>query len=115
MDAKTPEELEALLEDAHVVRDAGRVAGLYLDSAVLTCAGGHSAARGAAEIASFASWMWARDYTYLAEPAHVIETRDTALIIARDAVNVGRREPDGTWRYAISLLKFSSEERKDQR
>lgn len=100
--ARTPEELETLFEDAFVVRDRDAVADLFEDGAVLVIAGGE--ARGAEQIARVATELWSRDITYVADPRRVLQSRGTALVVARNAVNVIRRGADGRWRYAISLL-----------
>jgi len=102
--ARTPEELETLFEDAFVTRDREAVARLFEDSAVLTAEGDAEEARGDEAIARFATAMWRRELSYLADPRHVLQARDTALVVARGGTNVVRRAPDGTWRYAISLL-----------
>lgn len=104
--ARTPEELETLLEDAFVVRDRGALAGLYEDGAVLGATGGRAEARGVNQIARFAAALWDRDLTYLADPRRVVQARNTALVLACRGVHVAHRSPAGRWRYAISLLKI---------
>ena len=99
--ARTPEELETLLEDAFVTRDRDALAGLFEHEAVLGSA--RHEARGADQIARLAAALWRRDESYLADPRRVIQARDTALLITRRGINVVRRG-DGGWRYAISLL-----------
>jgi len=100
--ARSPEELETLLEDAFVVRDRGALARLFEDGAVLM--DGSREARGGEQIARFAMAMWERDRTYLADPRQILQARDTALVMADRGINVVRRDSDGSWRYAISLL-----------
>jgi hypothetical protein len=102
--ARTPEELETLLEDAFVVRDREELAQLFEDGAVLVAGAGSKEARGGEAIVRFATAMWERDRTYLADPQRVVQARDTALVVAERGINVLRRGSDGTWRYAISLL-----------
>ncbi len=102
--ARTPEELETLLEDAFVVRDRGAIAALFEDGAVLVTGTTAGAARGGEAIARAAAALWREDITYLAEPQRVLQARDTALVVARHAISVVRRGEDRTWRYAISLL-----------
>ena len=99
--ARTPEELEALLEDAFVVRDRGAVVDLFEPDG-LVAARALRTARGAA-IGPFVADLWAQDLTYLARPERVLQARDTALIVAEGAISVVRRSDDH-WRYAISLL-----------
>jgi hypothetical protein len=100
--ARTPEELETLLEDAFVIRDREAVAELFEDGAVLR--DGPREARGADAIARLARDMWESHRTYLAEPRRVVQARGTALIVAERGINVVRRGSDGGWRYAIALL-----------
>jgi Domain of unknown function (DUF4440) len=108
--ARTPEELEALLEDAFVIRDREALAALFEDGAVL---GDESQeARGADEIARAARDMWQRDRTYVAEPSRVVQARDTVLIVAGGGTHVVRRGGDGNWRYVIALLAGDHAERR---
>jgi hypothetical protein len=100
--APTPEELEMLLEDAFVTRDRGALVQLFEDGAVLGAAPGE--ARGGERIGRLAETMWEGDYRYLADPRRVVQARDTALVVARQGINVVRRRSDGRWLYAISLL-----------
>jgi ketosteroid isomerase-like protein len=101
--AGTPEELEALFEDAFVLRDRFAVAGLFEDRAVLACALGPQVAQGRAAIAALARGLWDGDRTYVADLRQVLQAGDTALVIGTHVINVARRGPDG-WRYAIALL-----------
>jgi hypothetical protein len=107
--AKTPEELEALFEDAFVTRDGAALAGLFEDGAVLV--DGVGEARGLRAIASFTESMWGR--TYLADATRVLQARDTALLVAEQALSVARRGEDGSWRFAISFLAFSETEQEE--
>jgi Domain of unknown function (DUF4440) len=113
--ARTPEELEMLLEDAVVVRDRAAIAELFEDGAVLVMADAAGEARGAAEIARLAAGLWAHDLTYLADPRRVLQARDTALVVAQHGVSVVRRGDHGTWRYAISLLRCDDNQPGPQR
>ncbi len=101
--ARTPEELETLLEDALVLRDGETLATLFETGAVLV-AGEERPARGGETIARLALATWAGDRTYVADPRQVTQARDLALILADGAINVARRDDDGAWRYAIVLL-----------
>jgi hypothetical protein len=100
--ARTPEELETLLEDAFVIRDREALGQLFEDGAVLVADDGGWEARGGDEIA--AREMWAHDRTYLADPRRVLQARTTGLVLTRRGINVVRRGSDGAWRYAIALL-----------
>lgn len=99
--ARTPEELETLLEDALLLGDATALAALFEDGAVVAAGFTPREARGADEIASFAA---ASGGPYLANPRRVLEARETALVVADGAINVARRGEDGAWRYTIALL-----------
>ena len=112
--AQTPEELEALFEDAFVTRDAEALAGMFVEGAVLAAADGPGAARGAEEIGRLATALWAGDRTYVAEPRRVVQARETALVLADRAINVVRRGSDGAWRYAIALLSLDSTPTKER-
>ena len=100
--ARTPEELETLLEDAALVGDGQALAALFEEGAVLAADGRRSEARGGEEIARLAPEL--SDRGYLAAPRRILQARTTALVLADGAINVVRRGEDGAWRYAISLL-----------
>jgi hypothetical protein len=104
--AHTPEELEALFEDAFVLRDPGAVAPLFEARALLVARRGTREARGSEEIAQSAAALWSRDLAYVADPRRVIQAHDLALVLATQATSVVRRGGDGAWRYAISLLSI---------
>jgi hypothetical protein len=97
--ARTPEELEALLEDAFVTRDEQAVARLFEDTG-----DGEAAAR-------LAHAMWDRDQTYFAGPRRVVQARDTALVLTAQGINVAHRSRSGAWRYAIALIDPEEEDR----
>ena len=101
--ARTPEELETLLEDAFVLHDRQALAQLFQPGAMLVV-GGLPEARGRRQITGIATQLWALDRSYLADPQRVLQARDTSLVVAGHAINVARRGDDGSWRYAISLL-----------
>jgi hypothetical protein len=101
---QTPEELETLREDALLMHDADALAQLFEEAGVLVVAHGAWQAPGAWEIAR-GSWpLWRHQRGYLAAPRRVFQARDTALLLGDGIINVARRGPDGSWRYAISLL-----------
>jgi hypothetical protein len=103
--ARTPEQLEMLLEDTFVIHDRRLLAALFEPGAVLSAGDQAPAARGRVEIVRAAEAMWARDELYLTSPSPpVLQTRTTALIAGQSATSVARRSPDGAWRYAIALL-----------
>lgn len=101
---QTPEELETLLEDALLMRDAEAVAQLFEEASVLVVGHGPQHIRGPGEILRAAWLLWQLQRGYLAGPRRVFQARDTALLLGDDVINVARRGPDGSWRYAISVL-----------
>ena len=112
--ARTPEELETLFEDAFVIRDREALVQLFEEGAVLVAGDGPQEARGGEEIARFATAMWERDRTYLADPRRIVQARDTALVVAEGGINAVRRGSDGAWRYAISLLSLDDAITKEE-
>jgi hypothetical protein len=102
--ARTPEELETLLEDSFVLCDHHALAQLFHPGAILVPGGGLPEARGHRQITQVATQLWDAERLYLADPRRVLQARDTALVLAGRATNVARRARDGSWRYAISLL-----------
>jgi hypothetical protein len=104
--ARTPEELETLLEDAFLLHDPQALAQLFQPGAILVAGGGLPEARGRRQIARVAAQLWDGERLYLADPRRVLQVRGTALVLAGRAINVVRRTDDGSWRYAISLLQL---------
>ena len=112
-EARTPEELETLFEDAFVTRDREALAQLFEDGAVLA-AQGRPHACGADEIARVATSIWEDGRTYVADPRQVLQARDTALVVADRGINVARRGSDRCWRYAIALLVLDDAQTKEE-
>jgi hypothetical protein len=102
--ARTPEELDTLLEDAFVLRDADALLELFEPAAVLAIGAATRMARGAQEIVHLVTWLWEQRTTYLAGQRQVMQARDTALMLGDRDVAVVRRGTDGHWRIAISVL-----------
>jgi hypothetical protein len=102
--ARTPEDLEILLEDTFVLRNGEAIAELFEDRAVLVADDGIREAHGRADIARLARHMWQRNRSYLAQPRRIVQAGNTALIMTSHGANVVRRGTDGAWRYAIALL-----------
>jgi hypothetical protein len=101
--ARTPEELEALLEDGLLMRERQTLTALFDESAVLIV--DHAPpARGHAAIGRLALEAWGHDRPYLANPRCVVQARDIALVVNDHGINVARRRGDGTWRYTIVLV-----------
>lgn len=111
--ARTPEQLETLFEDAFVIRDRGALVQLFEEKAVLVAGDGPVHARGAEEIARYATALWDRDVIYLADPWRVLQAGSTALVVGERGINVARRGGDGVWRYAISLLPLGKRTTKE--
>jgi hypothetical protein len=101
---RTPEELETLLEDALLMRDADALTPLFEDAGVLVAGRRPQLLRGPREIARAARLLWDQPRGYLAGPRRVFQARDTALLLGDGVINVARRGVDGSWRYAISIL-----------
>lgn len=112
--ARTPEELETLFEDAFVLRDRAAMTVLFEDGAVLAVDAGSAEARGDDIVRSVAA-LWDSDLTFLADPRRVLQTCDTALVLAARGVSVVRRGSDGGWRYAISLLDIDDTTERNKR
>ena len=111
--ARTPEELDALLEDAFVLRDPRALASLFEARALLVAGDGAGAVRGSERIALLAPVLWSGDFTYLADPRRVVQAHDIALVLATHGTSVVRRGPDGAWRYAISLLAIDQQTKEE--
>ena len=110
--APTPEELDALLEDAFVVRDARAVAALF-ETDALVADGVAGEARGARAIASFAAATWSQGLTYVGAAPRVLQARETALVVSPRVTGVARRDDGGAWRYAIALLSLDQTTAKE--
>jgi hypothetical protein len=111
--ARTPEELDALFEDAFVLRDQGALASLFEARALLVAGGVTGEVRGSEEIALLASALWSRDFIYVADPRRVVQAYDIALVLATQGTSVVRRGADGAWRYAISLLAIDQRTKEE--
>ncbi len=98
--ARTPEELEILLEDALMVRNLVALATLFDVDSALAAKGEHPS-RGGVEAARRALVLWDAEHSYLAITHPVLATRDVALVLGEHGVNVMRRDRDGGWHYAI--------------
>ena len=110
--ARTPEELDALLEDAFVVHDRWALAVLF-EREALVADGAAREARGTRAIASWAVETWSRGLTYVGAAPRVLQARETALVVTPQAIGVARRD-DGAWRYAIALLSFDHRTTKEE-
>jgi hypothetical protein len=108
--ARTPEELETLLEDAFVVRDPAVLATLFEPGAVAVAGETGTEARGPQAIARVAAAAWSGGHTFVAAPRRVLQRGATALILGPGSLSVVRRGQDGRWRYAIAVLSFCPDE-----
>ena len=95
-----------MLEDAVVLADTGALAHLFEDDAVLVMRDGRTS-RGVAEIVDA---LGAATAAPVADLRHVLQSRDTALVVGNGSTSVLRRGSDGVWRYAISLLTTEGED-----
>lgn len=102
--ARTPEELELLLEDAFVLHDHEALTRMFEPRAVLRTGAAAWPARGIDEIGRATQNLWDRDRTYLADPRRILQAHNTALVLSQQATNVLRRDDSGTWRFAICCL-----------
>ncbi len=116
MQARSAADLEDLFEDAYAARDAAALVGLFQDNAVVVAPGGDQR-RGSPAIAGLAEEFWRNDVAYISEITHVVEADGVALVVVRwqmsgrdgnvvdqgTGVDVVRRQPDGTWKYVITM------------
>jgi ketosteroid isomerase-like protein len=100
--ATTPEEIEALLEDAFILRDATAAAELFEESALLVD-GAVTEARGRPAIDQAIARVW-DEGVYVADSSRVFQAGDLALSLGQ-GVSVLRRRTDGEWRLAIAMLR----------
>lgn len=108
--ARTPEELDRLLEDVFVVRDREALGDLFEPDAVLA---GYGREANGARIGTLVSELWSEDRSFVADAGRVVQAGDTALLIASGSIGVARRAPGRGWRYAIALLP-NRKERDDE-
>jgi hypothetical protein len=107
--ARSPEELETLLEDALVIRGETDLVDLFCDGALLLAGDGRQA-RDSRSIVALALSIWAGDRAYVAGPARVVQARDIAVSVVDGGVNVMRRGADGIWRFVIVWTMGAREE-----
>jgi hypothetical protein len=102
--ARTPEELETMLEDAFVLHDQEALAQLFEPEAVLRTTGSLRHVCGREQIRRFVTKWWDDRGSYVADPGTVLQAQGTALIVSGQAINVVHRRSNGTWRYSILFL-----------
>jgi hypothetical protein len=103
--ARTPEDLETLLEDTLVLENREGLTQLFEQEALMAVGAAHQEVRGADKISRFVGGIWTQENTYLADLGRVMQARDLALVVTSRGVNVARRATDGSWRYAILLVE----------
>jgi hypothetical protein len=103
--ARTPEDLETLLEDTLVLENREALTQLFEEGALMAVGTGHREIRGAQEISRFAGGIWTQENTYLADLGRIMQARDLALVVTSRGVNVARRGTDGSWRYVILVVE----------
>jgi hypothetical protein len=97
MSASSPEELEALLEDAVLLGDEAAVLSLFDAGAVLITGPRVTGPETAlAELATL---------EYVAATRTVAERRDLAVLVGEQAANVSCRAPDGVWRLVAVIVR----------
>jgi hypothetical protein len=100
--AASPEDLEGMLEDACLLKDASFLRNLF-DVDALLLAQGTSQVRGRSAIANVIISQLRDGGSYVAAPQLVMQSGPLALIISANATSVARRCLDG-WHYVISRL-----------
>ena len=99
--ARSPEELETLLEDAVIVRDATALSELFEDEALWVTGTDPAGVRGRVGIARAASERWT-EFARTAIPGRILQAGGLALSVGT-GVHVLRRDSHRGWRLAISL------------
>ena len=102
--AHTPEELETLLEDGLIIRDPEALVALFDEHAVLV-AGNKPALHGPGDIVRSGLEIWNDERGYVADPQCIVQAHDIALLVSERSLNVARRSANGTWRFAIVLVR----------
>jgi hypothetical protein len=105
--ARTPDDLDALLEDASVLGDPEGFRPLYDDRALLVDPWGRES-RGADEIAGAFRTLRLREGAYVACASRVVRNGSSALVVATGGTHVLQRTADRVWRVTISLLDPST-------
>ena len=97
MRARSPEELETLLEDALMLQDEAGAAALFEDGGVLVDGSGDVLAR------DQAAHVLARQ-NYVASPSSVTVVSNVAVVVGSQTVNVSCRAPGGGWRLVAAIV-----------
>src|ERR1700722_17398546 len=78
--ARSPEELETLLEDAFLGGEHDAVSAPLADGAILARAGIRVHAYGSEQVAREAAALCEAEVAYIASPKHVLQARNTVLV-----------------------------------
>ena len=97
----SPEELEALLEDALLLHDAEAVAALFENRGVLVTELGVVAAREQA-----ADVLAERDFVASTRSVSVLD--DIAVVVGEHTVNISCRGIDKRWRLVVAVMLATS-------
>jgi hypothetical protein len=95
--ARTPEELETLMEDAYVLRDLDALSVLFENGTVFV-------ANGHVPIQRTAGALWPAVRSYVSEPRRIVQSGVFALLLGERTAGVLHRGTDRSWRYAICFL-----------
>ncbi|MGZ8688233.1 MAG: hypothetical protein ACXWZP_07375 [Gaiellaceae bacterium] len=105
--ARTPDDLDALLEDASVLGDPACFRALFDEHALLVDPWGREA-RGADAIAGAFRELRSREGAYVACASRILCNGGSALVVADGGTHVMRRTSGRVWRVTISLLDPST-------
>jgi hypothetical protein len=95
--ARSPEELECLLEDALVLGDSAAVVALFEPGGVLVERSG--GIRGTSRVARLLAAEG-----YLACPTSVTVVHNIGVVVGPSTVNISSRDPSGGWRLVAAIL-----------
>lgn len=105
---RTPEELDAMLEDAFIVGDLGALMALFEVQALLVWGTEASEVRGTRNIERAISSVWG-ECRYVAGTGRVLQVGD--LAVCGDPIGrVLRRGPNGAWKVAIAVMGNGNDE-----
>ena len=93
--ARTPEELETLLEDAFVLRDIDAVTALFVDRAVFVANG---------SAGEHPPLTWSVVERFVSEARRIVQADDFALLLGERSAGVLHRGADRMWRYTIAVM-----------
>jgi hypothetical protein len=103
--ARSPEELETLLEDALVLQDGAEVAALFEDGGVLVDGSGR--VHGRNQVARVLA-----QHDYVASPQSVTMVSNVAIVVGSRTINVSCRAPGGGWRLVAAIVTMTPRSRR---